>query len=321
MTETPMQPPGINATPFPKYHELMRLMLEAVADGEPHHVKEVILRMMDVSGLTAEQLAETIPSGQPKYRNRSLWAATYLRKAGALSTPKRGWVQLADRGRELLAESGPINAARLKQFPGWEEAWGQTKNDVENAPPDAEATAVGDDATPEEQIAAGIAQLEADVRGELLQRVKALSPEAFEALVLELLGGLGYGVGPESRQGVKRGPDGGIDGRIHEDRLCLASIYIQAKRYQEQSISRSTVQSFYGAMGGVGASKGVFLTTSSFSKDALNYANSLVDKLIVLIDGPVLTRLMIDAGVGVSVKQTYVVHRLDEDFFSEFEGE
>ena len=176
------------------------------------------------------------------------------------------------------------------------------------------------DVTPEEQIAAGISQLEADVRGELLQRVKAISPEAFEALVLQLLGALGYGVGPESRQGVQRGPDGGIDGRIHEDRLGLASIYIQAKRYQEQTIGRPLIQAFYGAMGGVGASKGVFLTTSGFSKDARDYANGLVDKRIVLIDGNRLTLLMITAGVGVSVKDTYVVHRLDEDFFSEFES-
>lgn len=157
--------------------------------------------------------------------------------------------------------------------------------------------------------------------GVLLQRVKAISPEAFEALVLQLLGALGYGVGPESRQGVQRGPDGGIDGRIHEDRLGLASIYIQAKRYQEQTIGRPVIQAFYGAMGGVGASKGVFLTTSGFSKDARDYASGLVDMRIVLIDGNRLTQLMLTAGVGVSVKDTYVVHRLDEDFFSEFEGE
>ncbi len=122
-------------------------------------------------------------------------------------------------------------------------------------------------------------------------------------------------------RGVQRGPDGGIDGRIHEDRLGLASIYIQAKRYQEQTIGRPVIQAFYGAMGGVGASKGVFLTTSGFSKDARDYASGLVDKRIVLIDGNRLTQLMITAGVGVSVKDTYVVHRLDEDFFSEFEGE
>ena len=305
---------------FPKHHELMRPMLEAVVDGEPHHVKEVIQRMMDVSGLTPDQLAETIPSGQPKFRNRSLWAATYLRKAHALSTPKRGWVQLDDRGRQLLAEPGPITLSRLKQFPGWEEAWGADKSETTDSAAQPEAVPEID-VTPEEQIAAGISQLEADVRGELLQRVKAMSPEAFEALVLQLLGALGYGVGPESRQGVQRGPDGGIDGRIHEDRLGLASIYIQAKRYQDQSIGRPMIQGFYGAMGGVGASKGVFLTTSGFSKDARDYANALVDKRIVLIDGNRLTQLMLSAGVGVSVKDTYVVHRLDEDFFSDFEGE
>ncbi|MFN9635247.1 MAG: restriction endonuclease, partial [Synechococcaceae cyanobacterium] len=131
----------------------------------------------------------------------------------------------------------------------------------------------------------------------------------------------GYGDGPQSRHGVRRGPDGGIDGRIDEDRLGLASIYIQAKRYQEQSVGRPMVQSFYGAMGSHGATKGVFLTTSTFSREASDCAAEYKDKKIVLIDGNRLTRLMIDAGVGVSVQKTSLVHRLDEDFFAEFEEE
>lgn len=305
----------MDQTPFPKFHELMRPMLEAVADGQPHALKDVIEQMMATSGLSPEQLAETIPSGQLRYRNRAFWAATYLRKCQALTTPQRGWVQLAERGRQLLSEPGPVTLARLRQFPGWEDAWGHPQAETPVVPNGGE-----EGSTPEEQIATGIAQLEADVRGELLQRVKALSPEAFEALVLQLLGALGYGVGPESRQGVQRGPDGGIDGRIHEDRLGLASIYIQAKRYQDGSIGRPIIQAFYGAMGGVGASKGIFLTTASFSKEARDYAEGLVDKRIVLIDGSRLTKLMLDAGVGVSVKHTHVVHRVDEDFFSEYEG-
>jgi restriction system protein len=298
----------------------MRPLLEAVADGEPHQLRDVIARMGETSGLSAEQLSETIPSGQIKYRNRTFWAATYLRKAQALTTPKRGWVQLAERGKQLLAEPGPITEARLRKFPGWDEAWGGGIQgpDVERQPSTSDENI---ESTPEEQIAIGIEQLEASVRGELLQRVKAITPEAFERLVLQLLGALGYGVGPESRQGVRRGPDGGIDGRIDEDRLGLASIYIQAKRYQEQSIGRPAVQSFYGAMGGHGASKGVFITTSTFTRDAIDCASDFKDKKIVLVDGNKLTRLMLDAGVGVSVKDTYRVHRIDEDFFAEFEDQ
>jgi restriction system protein len=121
--------------PFPKDHELMRPMLETVADGEPHALKQVVARMQAQSGLSSEQLAETIPSGQPKFRNRSLWAATYLRKAQALSTPKRGWVQLAERGRQLLSEPGPVTVARLQEFPGWHEAWGTAARD-ESSPPE-----------------------------------------------------------------------------------------------------------------------------------------------------------------------------------------
>jgi restriction system protein len=304
--------------PFPKYHELMRPLLEAVADGEAHQLRDVIARMGATSGLSVDQLEETIPSGQTKFRNRTFWAATYLRKAKALTTPRRGWVQLADRGKQLLDEPGPVTEARLRQFPGWDEAWGGNSqaslSDNESKPPEESS-----ESTPEEQIAAGIEQIEADVRGELLQRVKSISPEAFERLVLQLLGSLGYGVGPKSRRGVRRGPDGGIDGRIDEDRLGLASIYIQAKRYNEQSVGRPAVQSFYGAMGGQGASKGVFITTSAFTRDAIDCAADFKDKKIVLIDGNHLTRLMLDAGVGVSVKDSYRVHRIDEDFFAEFE--
>jgi restriction system protein len=310
----------MTSPPFPKYHELMRPMLETVADGEPHALKQVVGRMQAQSGLSSEQLAETIPSGQLKFRNRSLWAATYLRKAQALSTPKRGWVQLAERGRQLLSEPGPVKVARLQEFPGWHEAWGTAARD-ESSPTGTSEPAQETESTPEEQIANGIEQLEADLRGELLQRVKDMPPEAFEQLVLRLLGALGYGDGPHSRHGVRRGPDGGMDGRIDEDRLGLASIYIQAKRYQEQSVGRPLVQSFYGAMGSHGATKGVFLTTSTFSREASDCAAEYKDKKIVLIDGNRLTRLMIDAGVGVSVQKTYLVHRLDEDFFAAFEEE
>ena len=306
--------------PFPKYHELMRSLLEEVADGQPHQLRDVVIRMGEKSGLSQDQLSETIPSGQTRYRNRAFWAATYLRKAQALSTPKRGWVQLAERGYELLAEQGAITAARLRQFPGWEEAWGGT-GQAPAGQHERSSIDESNETTPEEQITAGVEQLEADVRGDLLQRVKAISPESFERLVLQLLGALGYGVGPESRHGVKRGPDGGIDGRIDEDHLGLASIYIQAKRYQEQSIGRPAVQSFYGAMGGQGASKGVFITTSAFTRDAIECAADFRDKKIVLIDGNRLTRLMLDAGVGVAVKDIYQVHRIDEDFFAEFEEE
>jgi restriction system protein len=147
-----------------------------------------------------------------------------------------------------------------------------------------------------------------------------MTPEAFEQLVLRLLGALGYGDGPHSRHGARRGQDGGIDGRIDEDRLGLASIYIQAKLYREQSVGRPMVQSFYGAMGSHGATKGVFLTTSSFSREASDCAAEYKDKKIVLIDGNCLTRLMIDAGVGVWVQTTYLVHRLDEDFFPDTGG-
>ena len=309
----------MDSLPFPRFDQLMRPVLDHVVDCKSIRMKQLREEMLASSGLSQEQKTETIPSGALRYYDRIVWATTFLVKAGALERPQRGYVQITERGRQLLKESGPVTVSRLKQFNGWNEAWGNSNVDAKGADPATTTSEELADGTPEELIQKGIKTLDSDIRGDLLSRVKGISPEAFENLVLQLLGGLGYGTGPESRKGVKRGPDGGIDGRIDEDKLGLASIYIQAKRYQDASVGRPAIQSFYGAMGGHGASKGVFITTSGFTREALDCAKDYRDKKIVLIDGSRLTQLMLEAGIGVSVKYVYKVYRIDEDFFAAFD--
>ena len=141
-------------------------------------------------------------------------------------------------------------------------------------------------------------------------------PAAFEGLVLQVLAKMGYGGGDAKQiQGVPRGPDGGIDGKINEDKLGLDQIYIQAKRYSENSVGRPTIQSFVGAMSGGGCKKGVFVTSSTFTSEAKSFATGLTDVRLVLIDGVGLAKLMIEHCVGVQVKETIRVAKIDQDFF------
>ena len=231
----------------------------------------------------------------------------------------RGIFRITPRGAEVLrTHQGPIDLRLLKQQPGYAEARDRTKDD-DSVPQGAPEP---DRRTPEERMEQSFEALRESLGREILAKLKAASPSFFERLVVELLVRMGYG-GTRKDAGAALGKSGGegIDGIIKEDRLGLDAIYIQAKRYQEQSVGRPLVQSFYGAMGSHGATKGVFLTTSSFSREATDCAAEYKDKKIVLIDGNRLTRLMIDAGVGVSVQTTYKVHRLDEDFFAAFEEE
>jgi restriction system protein len=172
--------------------------------------------------------------------------------------------------------------------------------------------------TPEETISQAVGILDAELRDELLEKVKQLPPDRFEGLVLKLLHTMGYGGSLKDVEGVPRGPDGGIDGTIKEDKLGLDVIYIQAKRW-ENSVGREKVQAFQGALAGVGARKGVFLTTSTYSAQAIAYASQLRDSKIILIDGQKLTQLMIEHDVGVSIKEILQIKRLDEDFFTDID--
>jgi restriction system protein len=269
-------------------------------------------------GLTVEALSQRLPSGtQSAFDNRMGWARTYLFKAGLIERPRRATYAISETGKKLLANPpSEINVDFLRSYEQFNQFFSSSRSDKESL---ASADVIDDELTPEEQIEKGVRQIQRELQVEVLDRVKQLPPEGFEQLVLRLLVGMGYGGSMADVQGVARGADGGVDGVVNQDQLGLDRIYIQAKRW-EGSVGRPVIQGFVGALAGVGASKGVIMTTSTFAQPAQEYVRTLTDRRIVLVDGQRMSELMLKHGIGVSTKQTFVIQRMDEDFFLEMES-
>jgi restriction system protein len=293
-------------------------MLPALAllgQASPRLTGEVREALAKQFNLTPEDLVQMLPSGkQTTFSNRVAWAYSYLKQAGLISSPKRGVYEISDRGRGVLKDKPPkIDITFLAQFPEFQ-AFRQSA-DPSTAPsatsqPEASTVAL----TPDEEIRAGYDRLRAALASQLLDRVKTITPAGFEQLVVDLLVALGYGGSrKDAGQVVGGSGDEGIDGIIKEDRLGLDTIYVQAKRWQS-TVGRPEIQRFAGALQGQRARKGVFITTSSFTADARSYASGL-QTTIVLIDGPMLAQLMMDAGIGVSEAETIRILKADEDYF------
>lgn len=311
--------------PIPTYEDLMKPLLEVLADGQPRAVKEVVDRLADRLGLTDEERAALLPSGrQPLFDNRVGWARTYLKKAGLIETPQRGTVRITERGKKVLANKpSKINREFLSQFPEFQQWMEESRpSPGESAQKDFPPVHSGA-ATPEEQLDEAHRQIRARLVSDLLERIRGLPPRAFEWLVLHVLKAMGYGVADAHGTELTPGSgDEGIDGILWEDRLGLDAIYVQAKQWGSgQPVGRPEIQKFVGALHGKGAKKGVFITSSTFSNDAQTYAEGLRDIKIVLIDGRKLAELMVDYGIGVSVAARYEIKRIDSDFFAELEGE
>lgn len=298
----------------------MAPLLQVLQENGEMYKHDAVDAVIKKTGLTEEQVAYTHETnGKSVARGRIGWASSYLKLAGALIRPKRGYVALGPQAEKFLVLGRPITVQDLKVTPEWQEYESQ-KVQQSSSNTSVQETSELADATPEDLIETGFTQLRQQLVSDLLDRVKSITPEAFERLVLQVLAKMGYGGGSlQSMQGVARGPDGGIDGRINEDKLGLDQIYIQAKRYSENSVGRPTVQSFVGAMTGGGCKKGVFVTSSTFTADAQKFASDLRDQRLVLIDGAAFARLMIDYGVGVEVKDVYKVAKIDQDFFADDE--
>lgn len=305
--------------PIPDYQTLMLPVLAIAADGEIR-VPQAAKLLADRLGLTEAEREEMLPSGKQRLlHNRVHWAKFYMAKAGLIKSPKRGVFVATPAGQALLATKPQrIDVETLKDYPAFAEFYGQTGTSSQPDQIAATVAATNSDATPEEQIDAAHAILTAAIKADLLQRVMEQSPSFFERLIVELLVEMGYGGSHEdaARQLGKSG-DGGIDGVIDEDRLGLDRIYVQAKRYAAGSaVGRPEVQGFVGSLVGLGASKGVYVTTSAFSRQAVDYAKGLQQR-VILIDGPRLTELMTEFGVGVRTARVIEVKRLDEDFFAD----
>jgi restriction system protein len=304
--------------PIPDYQTLMLPLLRFAGDGNDHTTREAVEVLATEFQLTPAERNELLPSGQqPIFSNRVGWANSYLKKAGLLESPRRGALRITARGKQVLGDNpARIDVKFLERFPEFIEFRDASRNNRET--PTTESVAITTNQTPEEALELAYQSLRHSLAQDILSRILSCSPTFFERLVVELLVKMGYG-GSRRDAGERIGQsgDGGIDGIIKEDRLGLDTIYIQAKRWQGP-VGRPEIQKFVGALQGQRAKKGVFITTSSYTTDAIEYA-SRIDTKVVLIDGQLLANLMIDFDVGVSVSASYIVKRIDSDYFEEGE--
>lgn len=302
---------------IPDYQSMMLPVLKFASDGRERTFKELLDTMAQHFGLTPEELAVMLPSGNQRvFANRLGWAKTYLKQAGLLDIPRRGSFKITERGQKVLRSNpGNISSKFLDQFPEFIAFKQRTKRGqaAEIEPEDAGE----DDTTPDETMETAFRQLREELAQELLGQIKACSPAFFERTVVDLLLAMGYG-GSRREAGATIGKsgDGGIDGIIKEDKLGLDVVYIQAKRWDSGIVGRPEIQKFAGALQGQRAKKGVFITTSAFTREAKEFA-AFIDTRIVLIDGEQLAQLMIDHGVGVTTTTVYALKRLDSDYFAE----
>jgi restriction system protein len=297
---------------IPDYQSFMLPLLKFASDDKEHTLKETYERLAQEFNLTPEDKNALLPSGtQQIYKNRIGWARTYLSKAGLLESNKRGYLNITKRGKDFLARNPQkILNKDLEQFTEFLEFKSRkitaaTTNDKSIS-----------EETPEEVIENSITELNSNLASELLVYLKDVSPNFFERLVVELLVKMGYGGSrKEAGEVIGKTGDEGIDGIIKEDKLGLDVIYIQAKRW-ENVISRPEIQKFVGALQGKRAKKGIFLTTSHFSKEAIDYTR-MIDNKVILIDGSELASLMIENEIGVTTINTYFIRRIDTDYFLE----
>ena len=292
---------------IPDYQSIMRPLLELAGDTETHRVHDAVDRLAQRFGLTEEERRELTPSGRvSRFHNNLTWARTYMKKAGLLEDPKRGEFRITERGKQALADGNrAIDAKFLAQFEEFR-AFKTTRR-----PPSGGDFPLE---TPEEALQTAYQTLRKSLAVDLLDQVKRSSPAFFERLVVDVLVSMGYGGSrEEAGEAIGKAGDEGIDGIIKEDRLGLDIIYIQAKRW-ENTVGRPEVQRFAGALQGKRARKGVFITTSAFSREAIDYAAN-IDTKVILIAGTQLADLMIDHGVGVTTDATYELKRIDADYF------
>jgi restriction system protein len=304
---------------IPHFQELTRPVLEAASQGEVK-IGEVVEKLADSFGLTSDEREALIPSGgQTLLANRTHWAKTYLTQAGLLLRTGRGRFVITEDGRRAL-QSAParIDIEFLKRFPSFREFQARSRGDSEERlEDDAESNSNGSASlAPDEAMRAAQQRLEQALAAELLERILASPPDFFERMVVKLLSGMGYGGSvAEAARALGRSGDGGVDGVIDQDALGLDRVYVQAKRYAvDNSVGPGAVRDFFGSLDRFKATKGLFVTTSSFTQSARETSEYL-SKRIVLIDGAQLTKLMIRYNVGCRVEETLFIKKLDEEFF------
>ncbi len=306
---------------IPDFQTIMLPILEILADKKEHSIQDLILQVSDKFKLTEEERNELVPSGvQTKIYNRVTWVLTHFKKAHLAYTIRRGVIGITPEGIKIL-ELKPqrIDLKFLKEIPAykqWKDSYIKDWQDTHSSDKKDITDEIETDKTPEELLDYSYSQLKEELAIELIEKIKECSPSFFERLVVDLLIKMGYGGSrKEAGKVIGKSGDGGIDGTINEDKLGLDTIYIQAKKW-EGNVGRPEIQKFVGALAGQGAKKGIFITTSAFSREAREYQPRNETK-IVLIDGQDLANLMIEHGVGVSTKINYEIKKMDIDYFEE----
>lgn len=305
---------------IPTFEEVMLPLLKVIYDGNIYTNKECEQKLSEEFNLTESEINEKLSSGKRKFYDRLNWAKTYLKNAGLIESEKRGKFKITQEGSKLV-DSKPlcVNKDYLSDhYPKFVEYMHRSRK---NIPQDISSS--GDDTnteeikTPVEKLEESYNEIREALRNELLEKLKQIDFYKFENVVIELIIKMGYGGSKlEAKESLtKKSNDEGIDGIINEDRLGLDRIYVQAKRWKDSTVGRPEVQKFAGALDGQGALKGIFITTSNFSKEAIDYSKNLFNKKIILIDGHKLTDLMIEFGVGVSTEAVYEIKRVDTDYF------
>ena len=292
---------------LPKYNELYQPVLSILSDGKVWPIRKVWEKAGELLRISPEEMAMTLPSGgMGVFVNRIGWARTYLKKAGLIDSPKRGFVQITEEGRKALEEGVEITNSYLMRYPSFAEF--QNRTVPQDKPEEVQEVSE----TPQETLDRVYKTINSELAEELLSEIMRQSPGFFETLVVDLMKAMGYGDGFVT----KASGDDGIDGIIHEDKLGFNLIYIQAKRWNPSiSIGKPEIQKFAGAMmGPPKIEKGLFITTARFSQGARAYGEA---QHIILVDGQKLTELMIEYGLGVTTQKTYLIKRVDSDYFAE----
>lgn len=302
----------------PKYDELMKPLLVAVQDGEVYKMKDVTSILAQQLNLSAEELAELLPSGrQTVFKNRVSWAKTYLKKAGLLDSPARATIVITDAGKKVVADNpDKIDSKYLEQFPSFVDFTSAPETQDSGVTPPAVPQLTN--LTPDDQLEEAYKQINASLASDLLSEVLKINSYTFEKLVVDLLSKMGYGTVAYGSHATVASGDEGIDGVIMEDKLGFSLIYVQAKEWVlDKVVSRPDIQSFVGAIAGKHGD-GLFVTTARFSQQARDYAET---HHIILIDGERLANLMIEYNFCVSTRKNFEIKAIDTDALAEYQDD
>ena len=307
-----------NPTELPTWDEFLRPLLDLALE-QPIMRRTGVQKVADKFSFSDEIRSSRTKTGQTHIQNRAGWAMSALVKAKFIKKhPSAKFTyEITDTGRKYLNQhQGPITHHDLKNLDGYEEAWKEATLRKQEARAKNSPPSNLDTSTPDDLIESAVTELDENLRNTLLDHLLNSDPYHFEQIVIDVLVAMGYGGSrEEAAQVTKKSNDGGIDGIINEDRLGLDVIYVQAKRYQNK-VGRVDVQNFVGALAGHQAHKGIFITTSDYNSNAIDFANTVPQK-IILIDGNRLANLMIEHNVGVSTERVIEMKRIDTDYFEE----